>query len=68
MLHEPGTPLTAILERLLVSERPVVEGAGFYAFEFKGDSGAHIHMYVSRKYNNSEFGEWVIDGVVYFPN
>lgn len=59
--------LAEILEKLLVSERPVVEGAGFYAFEFIGDNGAPVHIYVRRDYSNSEFGVWVIDGTVYLP-
>lgn len=59
--------LAQILEKLLVSERPVIVGAGFYAFEFMGDSGRAMYMYVRYDYTHSSFGEWVIDGFVLFP-
>lgn len=62
-----GLSAEQFLEQLLISERPVVEGAGFYAFEFIGDCDRVLHLYVTRDYSNSEFGQWVIDGIVLFP-
>lgn len=65
MIHEPGTPLAAILERLLVSERPVAESSIDCVFSFLSDTNREVFITVKRDYSRNTFGEWVITDVSY---